>query len=222
MVTGTGYFRPSAAEVHALMLHRRWQLLALTAHARAHDEAVREELAQLDRDIEAGIEQLEAMEEEKRHALGAKLRERTEAHGPLDWASVPVTEIMTADVMTLHEEDDLAALATDIDLTGHRSYPVVDGESVVGLITHRELLSATLGAGPTRGQRTQTFVATLMRRDFAKVGPDAKVRDVATMLQGHDAPCVLVVGEADALRGIVTKDDLLRLMIEGTAGTEDG
>ncbi|MCZ7681377.1 MAG: CBS domain-containing protein [Sandaracinaceae bacterium] len=202
MAHGTGYPRPSSAETDQLMKHRQRQLEALSARAQRSD-AAEQQLGQLDREIAAG--------EAQREARASEPPVRVAIPPPL--AGLTVDAIMTRDVMTLQEEDDLLALATDIDLTGHRSFPVVDGERVVGLITHRELLRATHfapGANELAGQR---FVASMMRRSFATVAPGAPVARVAHLLLGHDAPCVLVVDDDQCLRGIVTKDDVLSLLM---------
>lgn len=202
MAHGTGYPRPSSAETDTLMKHRRRQLAALSARAQRND-ATEQQLSQLDREIAAG--------EAQRVARASEPLVRVAVPPPL--ADLVVDAIMTRDVMTLREEDDLVALARDIDLTGHRSFPVVDGERTVGLITHRELLRATHFAPGANQLADQRFVASIMRRSFASVAPGASIARVAHLLLGHDAPCVLVVDEAQRLHGIVTKDDVLSLLM---------
>jgi CBS domain-containing protein len=128
-----------------------------------------------------------------------------------------VDEIMTTDVITLREEDNLRDLEQGVDLSSHRAFPVVDGDKLVGLITHRELLRATRFApqGATMSAAAeQEFVAALMNRNPNTVSPGTPVREVARRLLGHNSPCVLVVDDERRLKGIVTKDDILALLIQ--------
>lgn len=79
MVRSTGYNVSWPREVWDLMKHRRMQLAALHEKAKKDDETSRE-LAQLDADIEAGIERLESMEETELEKLGKALRAQIDAH----------------------------------------------------------------------------------------------------------------------------------------------
>ncbi len=122
---------------------------------------------------------------------------------------------MTREVVTLREEDDLLALQSDIDLTGHRAFPVLGGgDRVVGLVTYRDLLRAThFAQGAARNDVEQAFVAEIMGKELARVAPGTGIGEVAKRLIGHDAPCVLVIDENEKLVGIVSKDDVMAHLV---------
>lgn len=208
MAHGTGYFSPSASEIHTMMIHRRRQLLALSMKARRDDEIERE-LRDLESDIESGVAALEALEAEKRQEMAEKLYQRiSRARVWNELRMLRAKDIMSPDVVTMNEEDALFQVAEAVRRTGHRSFPVVNGNKVVGLITLREVVRASVARStPDQGD----FVAALMREPRC-VGPETTVGEVGRLLRGHDAPCVLVT-EGGLLKGIVTKDDILGLLV---------
>jgi len=79
MTHGTGRRPPTGHSIISLMRHRRRHLLALGAAA-DDDPALASELAQLERDIEAGVDAIDRRPEAERDALGRRLREQIDAH----------------------------------------------------------------------------------------------------------------------------------------------
>ena len=77
-----------------------------------------------------------------------------------------VRDIMTTELVTLREEDNLLSIREGMEALHVRHLPVVDGEKLVGLITHRDILRLTyaeLDAGDAQAERRsalaeQTFV----------------------------------------------------------------
>lgn len=79
---GTGYNYSQSDELFELMKHRQRQLEALSIKARRDDDAheLEREMAELDRDIAAGIEELDRMEAVKRARKLRELRRRVNNH----------------------------------------------------------------------------------------------------------------------------------------------
>lgn len=127
-----------------------------------------------------------------------------------------VEELMESEVVTLEASDRLD-LADDVMRLGHvRHIPVLDEGRVVGIVTHRDLLAAslskTLSFDP--GQR-RTFlrsidVGEVMTRDVATVAPGATLDEAAKLLLGRRIGCLPVVKPDGTLVGLVTETDLLR------------
>jgi CBS domain-containing membrane protein len=119
-----------------------------------------------------------------------------------------VRDLMSTNLVTLdvHAHIDLAEGL--MSLMRIRHLPVVDGARFAGLVTHRDLLRASLRSA-LRGSRVP--VRELMRIDVTTCGPDADVRDVVEVMLGHKYGCVPVVENGGRLVGLVTESDLMRL-----------
>ena len=81
---------------------------------------------------EADLVGLEAVQDPRAHALPAPAN-----------APVPVTvrDLMTTEVVTLRETDDVAEAARLMLRHGYRSIPVVTGDRVVGIVARQDLLA---------------------------------------------------------------------------------
>lgn len=82
----------------------------------------------------------------------------------------------------------------------HHGFPVVDGETLVGIVTARELLS--LRCDPA------AMVLDLVMRVPVVIGPDASAREAADLMV-REAVGLLPVVESGRLVGVVTPSDLI-------------
>ena len=141
--------------------------------------------------------------------------------------SMRVSDLMTADVFTLSSRSLLIDAEEVMGLRRCRHLPVVDQGRMVGLITHRDLLRASLSQ--KKGHVEQAIakarinVADVMHTDVATVHPDTLAVDAADALVQHKYGCLPVVGDDGQLVGIVTEADFVRLaaILLGLA-SEDG
>ena len=127
-----------------------------------------------------------------------------------------VSEVMESEIVTLAASDRLD-LADDVMRLGHvRHIPVLDDERVVGIVTHRDLLAASLSktlAFDPKQRRTflhSVDVGEVMIRDVVTVAPDATLGEAAALLLGRRIGCLPVVKPDGTLVGLVTETDLLR------------
>ena len=82
-----------------------------------------------------------------------------------------VADIMTYEVVSLLEEQNLLAVASNLERFRFHHLPVVDGTKLVGIVSQRDLLKNTVAgvdrsaAGRTREARflEQTFVRDVMQ-----------------------------------------------------------
>lgn len=132
-----------------------------------------------------------------------------------------VRDIMTTKVFTIGA-DKKAVVASEIMEWAHvRHVPVVDGSRrVVGIISHRDILRASLSALDTqfaKAERRQHLsgapALAIMHQPAHTIGPDASVQEAAATMRRHKFGCLPVV-ENDRLVGIVTEYDILRLVEE--------
>jgi CBS domain-containing protein len=129
-----------------------------------------------------------------------------------------VRDIMTRDVITINEEDNLTELARGMDFFRVRHLPVVSDDKLVGLISHRDMLRMAMSSldtsvgASTRASRTlaNTFAASVMTRDVATVAADTPIVDAVQLMLRTKFGCLPVVEADQRLIGLITEHDLLR------------
>lgn len=134
-------------------------------------------------------------------------------------------DIMQTEVVTLAPNDHLD-LAEDVMKLGRiRHLPVVDAGRLVGIVTNRDLLAASLsGALDFEATQRRTFlrsidVGEVMTRDPVTLPPSATLYEAAELMLSRKLGCVPIV-DGDIFRGLVTETDLLRAALLGK-GAED-
>ncbi len=132
-----------------------------------------------------------------------------------------VREVMTSPVKTVHHLSSLPLAASLMELERIRHLPVVDDDArVVGLVTHRDLLSAQISTlGPlSADERTSVQlavpVAKVMRSDVWTIASEALVVSAARLMRDHRFGCLPVVDDG-TLVGMVTESDILALVTDG-------
>jgi len=131
-------------------------------------------------------------------------------------ADRPVSEVMRRDFVSLNRNDRLD-FADEVMRFGRiRHLPVLDHGRVVGIVSNRDLLAASLTRvlSFSRSQR-DTFlhsveVAEVMTKDVCCTAPDTPLAEAARLLLARKIGCLVVVGEGDRAVGLVTETDLLR------------
>ncbi len=125
-----------------------------------------------------------------------------------------VKDIMTKEVATLDSEDELS-LANDIMRLGRiRHLPVVSGETLVGIISERDLfrssLAQALGYGhkDTREVMKTLHIKDIMVKQVATVAPDTDLRVAVAIMAERKIGCLPVVQD-NKLMGLVTETDIL-------------
>jgi CBS domain-containing membrane protein len=130
-----------------------------------------------------------------------------------------VHDIMTREVFTLRESDTLKTARSMMSLARIRHIPIVnDRMEFQGLVTHRDILGATISRFADIDRETQDEIdsgipiAEIMRTDVTEVSPDLPLRDAAELLLAHKYGCLPVL-EDGILVGILTEADFLKLTI---------
>ncbi len=127
-----------------------------------------------------------------------------------------VHELMTPDPITLMVDDSFDLAEKFMEFAHIRHLPVVDGERLIGLVTHRDLLQASLrllqGVQPrdVHERKLTVPVAEIMRPDVNSVHPDADVRTAIETMIDHKYGCLPVCDEQKRLKGIITEADFLK------------
>ena len=118
-----------------------------------------------------------------------------------------VADLMSETVIVLQHDEAIAGSVDDLDRFRLRHLPVVEGDRVVGVVTHRELVRALLRRQPGD---PAPLVAEVMSTDVVTVAPDAPVSEALALLITRKTGCLLVV-DARGLAGIVTEYDCVKL-----------
>jgi CBS domain-containing protein len=129
-----------------------------------------------------------------------------------------VADIMTYEVVSLLEEQNLLIVASNLERFRFHHLPVVDGAKLVGMISQRDLLKNTVAgvdhSAVARARearvREQTFVRDVMQTDVITASADEPVLEVARRMLQARVGALPVVSPLGELIGIVTENDVLR------------
>ena len=140
-------------------------------------------------------------------------------------ADLRVRDIMGKNVVTISVSERLSTVE-DIMTLGHvRHMPVVRGGKLVGVVSERDLLRASLSVlSEHRGAERRAFlhvveIARVMSAPPIVIGPDATIDEAALVMAEKKIGCLPVV-DGDHLLGMVTETDVLRAV--AGIGPEEG
>ena len=131
--------------------------------------------------------------------IGAS-QEGASVRGRLLTTGVPVRAAMITDFRTLSHGDSVRDAGNLLLATSQNDFPVVHGDSVLGLLTRAALMRAMLTAGP------DAYVASAMDRNPKRFTPDTPLSEVLPELSGTRA-CALVM-DGEKLVGLLTSENV--------------
>jgi CBS domain-containing protein len=126
-----------------------------------------------------------------------------------------VREIMETKLVTISASERLSMVEDIMTLGRVRHMPVVQGGRLVGVVSERDLLRASLSVlSEHRDAERRMFlhvveISRVMSSPPIVIGPDATIREAALLMADRKIGCLPVV-EGDALIGLVTETDVLR------------
>jgi CBS domain-containing protein len=124
-----------------------------------------------------------------------------------------VREIMQEKVVTISVGDRLSTVEDIMTLGGVRHMPVVRAGRLLGVVSERDLLRASLSSLDPRRHERRVFlegidIAEVMSTPPIVVGPEAPVEEAARILADNRIGCLPVV-EGEELVGLITETDVL-------------
>jgi CBS domain-containing membrane protein len=132
---------------------------------------------------------------------------------------------MTRRLVTVSERDQLDSLEEQMRRLRFRHLPVVDRHGkLVGLVTHRDLLSAfaswlTDKEDEQNATIKQLPVRRIMQHEVLTVQPEDSLVDAGKLLWDSKIGCLPVLDEQNNLVGIITEADFIRVAV-GYLGSE--
>jgi Zn-dependent protease/CBS domain-containing protein len=120
---------------------------------------------------------------------------------------VRVADVMARDVVAVPADLTIQRLIEDSLIpTGHRSFPVVDGDRVLGIVS----LESIRGVSPE--ERARMRVAERLERDAPRIRPDAPLSEAIAAMHEAGARHLLVTDAAGRLVGFLTGTGLARFV----------
>lgn len=125
-----------------------------------------------------------------------------------------VRDSMTREVVTVGPETTAAEALALCREKGIRHLPVLEGGWLVGMISDRDLRSATPALGdPDRAEALERIrVADEMAKEVATVRPEDPIEEAAIEMYERKIGCLPVVDDGN-LVGIVTSSDVMRAFV---------
>jgi CBS domain-containing protein len=123
---------------------------------------------------------------------------------------------MQREFATVRSDERLDFVDDVMALGRVRHVPVVDDGKLVGVVTQRDLLAASLSrALDFDAKERRTFlrsvdVGEVMSKKPITVGPHTTLREAAALMLRHKIGCLPVVGSRGEALGLLTETDLLR------------
>jgi len=123
-----------------------------------------------------------------------------------------ISRLMTYKPTTVTSQDNLQTAATLMERGGYRRVPVVDGDTLVGIITDRDIRRHV-------GYLHSTKITAAMTSDPKTVTPKMSVEDAARLMISHKIGGLPVIEEGK-LVGILTTTDVLKAFLKVEAAAQ--
>lgn len=135
-------------------------------------------------------------------------------------AQQSVRDLMQTKIVTVGVGERLSTVDEIMRLGGVRHMPVVHGGQLVGVLSERDLLRASLSeVGSFASDAREAFlhsiaIADVMSKPPVTIDPGATVREAARLMAERKIGCLPVV-ENGALMGLLTETDVLGWVARG-------
>ena len=133
---------------------------------------------------------------------------------------IPVSTIMTKNIITLNGKDDLETAERLFKEHHIRHIPVVEGDKIIGMLSLTDLLRISFADGAYEDEsEVETIVYNMftipqvMAKNLKSVPANTTIKEVAEILAENEFHALPVL-EEDKLVGIVTTTDLIKYLLE--------
>jgi CBS domain-containing protein len=133
---------------------------------------------------------------------------------------VPVSTIMTKNVIKLNLTDDLTKAELLFKKHHIRHIPVVSSNKIIGMLSYTDLLRISFVDAVDEEDEVVDVtvynmftVEQVMAKKLVTVSPETTIKEVAEILSSKEFHALPVV-EGDLLVGIVTTTDIIKYLLE--------
>ncbi len=132
---------------------------------------------------------------------------------------VPVSTIMTKDVIRLNLGDDLTKAEMLFKKHHIRHIPVVNSNRIIGMLSYTDLLRISFVDAVDDDEVVDVTVYNMftveqvMAKKLVTVSPETTIKEVAEILASREFHALPVV-EGDLLVGIVTTTDIIKYLLK--------
>jgi predicted transcriptional regulator len=133
--------------------------------------------------------------------------------------SVPVSSIMTKNVVKLNLSDDLTKAEILFKKHHIRHIPVVNGNVIIGMLSYTDLLRISFADSIEDEDDVDTTVYNMfkveqvMAKKLVSISPETTIKEASQILASKEFHA-LPVCEGDLLVGIITTTDLIKYLID--------
>lgn len=132
---------------------------------------------------------------------------------------VPVSKIMTKNVVKLNTTDDLATAEKLFKKHRIRHIPVVSGDRAIGMLSYTDLMRISFADAIDEDEQevdsmvyNMFTIEQVMAKNIISVSSDTTIKDTAKFLAEREFHALPVIDD-DKLVGIVTTTDLILYLI---------
>ncbi|MFD2568637.1 CBS domain-containing protein [Pseudotenacibaculum haliotis] len=133
---------------------------------------------------------------------------------------MPVSTIMTKDLITVNHTDDLTTAEKLFKTHNIRHIPVVSGKEIIGMLSFTDLLRISYADAVDEYETdvdTMVYnmftIEQVMAKALVKVSPQTTIKEVAEILAEKEFHALPIVDNSE-LVGIVTTTDLIEYLLE--------
>ena len=132
---------------------------------------------------------------------------------------VPVSAIMTKNVVKLNVQDDLTKAEALFKKNKIRHIPVVNGNKIIGMLSYTDLLRISFVDAVDEDEVIDATVYNMftveqvMAKNLITIDPETTIKHAAEILSTKEFHALPVV-ESGLLLGIVTTTDLIKYLID--------
>lgn len=133
---------------------------------------------------------------------------------------MPISAIMTKDLVTINHTDDLTTAELLFKKNNIRHIPVVNGNHIIGMLSYTDLLRISYADAVDEYETdvdTMVYnmftIEQVMAKKLVKVSSQTTIKEVAEILSEKEFHALPVV-DKEELVGIVTTTDLINYLLE--------
>ena len=132
---------------------------------------------------------------------------------------MPVSAIMTKDLITINHSDDLTTAESLFKKHSIRHIPVVNGSEIIGMLSYTDLLRISYADAVYEDETdvdsmvyNMFTIEQVMAKNLVSVTSDTTIRSVAEMLAKREFHSIPIINNTE-LVGIVTTTDLINFLL---------